>query len=789
VASLNLGSLVVDGSGRTVLSGAASGIDFGAAVDKLIEARRQPAVRLETRITDNQAKIEAYKALRAKLAALRDIVAKLRGAVTVDGSGNVFKTKKTFTSTSRTDGFTPSASGNLIGVSVSNSAAPGVHELEIRRVAAAHKVASKAFTSTSAALGISGNFTVGGRTVTLSAGDTLSDVRDRINTVNAGASASGVTASVVSVSATEHYLVLTKDATGAAMTLSSGGSVLADLGISNDGGATFLNQIQAAQTARFTADGLLDPDRYETDVLASSTAKLDTLFTPSNASGSFTLNGTVVNYNAANDSLADIAARITANVPNVTATVVADGDGFRMDVTTTNPSIAVTDTSGLLADLGFDNDLVIERTSNSVSDLFNGVTLSLFQPENGTKIKIEVEQDLSAAKSQIVAFVAAYNEVRRLINEQSQPDPTTGAKGADSGVLFADSTMGEIRGRLANLVGNGVVGVSSAFSVLAQVGIKFVDNNSLEDPLDKNTLAIDEARLDEALLNNGEDVRKLFSFDFASGNSNVTLLDYGANTAFAAAGYTLNVGTVGQRNKNSAEFASATALLDDPANVGATTSGTFTVNGSVIAYDITTDSLGSIVNKINATSIPGVLATLKAGATGSFIAINSANGPLTLADDTGDFLVHANFQPDTSIVDSANIGGAGDGSDDGTVTINGRTLTVTDASGAEGLKLFYSGTGSTSGVDLDFTRGLATDMFFDLDAFVDLADGSIQAAIAALEGENVVAETRVEQIDARLALERESLSRKFVAMEAALQSLSRIRDQLTQYLEQTSSSK
>lgn len=778
--SLNLGSLIVDPSGRASLSGSSSGINFRDAIDKIIEAKRLPAVRLETRIDDNKAKIEAFKDLRGKLNTLRDTLNQLRGAITVDGAGNVFKSKKTFTSTFRTDGATPSAAGNLVGVTVGSNAAPGVHEIEVRRVAAAHKISSQAFTSLSTALGVSGTVTVGGANVTLSAGDTLADVRDRFNAVNAGTSPSGVTASVVSVSSTEHYLVLTKDKTGETIATTSGGTALADLGISADGGATFLNELQKPQTARFTADGLLNAKRFESDVQASASAKLNTLFTPANASGTFSINGTSVSYNAANDSLTDIANRISANVAGVTATVVADGLGFRLDITSAS-AITTTDTSGLLGDLGVDNDLVIERASNSVTDLFAGVTLSLFQAEQNTKIKIEVEQDLTAARSQVVAFVEAYNEVRRTINEQSLTETPDGTKGEDSGVLFADPTLGDIRARLATIIGNKVGGVSTAFAVLAQIGVEFVDNASLDDPIDKNTLTIDDSKLDEALLNNAEDVRRLFAFDFASSSSGISPLDYGAKTAFQVGGYTLNIGTVGLKNQNAATVADKDATLDQATSLAATTSGQFELNGTAITYDVTVDSLQAVADRINAAAIAGVTATVKATTGGSFLALSSANSPLSLANDTGDFLTRANFQPDTSIIDSANIGGAANGADNGTVTINGRVLTVTDQSGAEGLKLFYAGAGSESGVDLDFTVGLASELFFDIDSFTDLADGSIQAAIAALEGENVIAEERTGELDLRLDLQRDSLTRRFIAMETALQSLNRIRDQLDQF--------
>ena len=380
--SVNLGNLNVDSNGSVSLSGVNSGIDFRAAIDAIIEARRIPVVTIENRITENEEKIIAFQDLNTGLATLQSTIDGLRGAVSFGGVGDTFQNKRSFTSASRDDGQTPSVPGNLISVSLDNSADAGVHEIEIRRVATAHKIGSQSFASLTAALSLSGTFDIQfdpgsgpiTKTITIDASDKLVDVRDKINNANIGTDATGVTASIVSVSDTEHYLVLTKDDTGADIDLiNETGSILtaaSGLGISEDGGTTFDNILQQAQTARFTADGLKDPDRLESAVLTSSTAVLNTVITPSNATGSFDIDSTTVNYDTTVDSLSDLASRITATVANVTATVVAEGNGFRLDITSTNPTIDVVDTSGLLRDLNVNDDLVIERTSNTVSDLF-----------------------------------------------------------------------------------------------------------------------------------------------------------------------------------------------------------------------------------------------------------------------------------------------------------------------------------------------------------------------------------------------------------------------------------
>ena len=157
---LNLGTLSVDDSGRTSFSGLSSGVDFGATVDALIAVKRIPIDNLETRITDNDAKIAALTDLRGLMETLSGSFSALRGAVTFGGAGDVFKNKQVFATTSRTDGATPAAAGSLIGATVTNAAVAGSHEIEVRRVATAHKISSKAFTSQTADLNITGSFTI-----------------------------------------------------------------------------------------------------------------------------------------------------------------------------------------------------------------------------------------------------------------------------------------------------------------------------------------------------------------------------------------------------------------------------------------------------------------------------------------------------------------------------------------------------------------------------------------------------------------------------------------------------
>lgn len=785
--SLNLNSLSVGSDGRVSFSGLNSGIDFREAVDAIIAARRIPVDRIEDGIEENNEKIAAVEDLRGKLSALQSSLQSLHGAVSLGATNDIFETKAAFADTSREDGKTPASAGDLIGVTVENTAELGEHTLEVLRTAKAHKVASDAYASTGSDLGFDGAFTVNGQEVTVSATDSLTDIRDRINAANTGDNASGVSASIVSAGTDENFLVLTADETGTAMTLTdTTNTPLQSLGFL-DGGAAIKNELQAAQTARMTADGLKDLDRFESGLISSATVALDQVADSASFPGSFDVTGgtgtATINY-AAGDSLEDLRDAINAEnaATGVTASIMQDGSGARLVLTEdAGAAITLSDTSGLLADLDVDNDLIVERTSNTIDDLFAGVTLSLFQAQEGTEITVTVDRDLSQVKSQVQSFVDAFNELQRFLNEQTFVDPNTGQVTEETGALFGNRVLSTVTGAINSVIGSGTAGVSPEFSVLAQVGVDFVDNDSLDDPLNEDTLVIDESKLDKALLNNPTDVRKLFAFDFSSSDSRVSLLGFNGNTTYNADGYTLNVGDVGSSEELSAAIDDQTVTLDQAGSFGATTSGQFEINGTAITYDVTADTLETIRSKITNALIPGVSAQIVEDDGGQKqLQINSTDNPLTVNNDTGDLLANMSLATQDYLVGSANIGGAADGSSDGTATTKGRQITVTDESGAEGLKLFYSGNGDASNIQLDFTTGIGAQLFFAVRDLTDSTTGAVENEISAFKDTNELNKARAERMLERLEFQRERLIERFVAMETALSQMESLRSQVDQ---------
>lgn len=804
-STLNVSGLNVDSSGKVTFSGLSSGIDIQAAINGIMAAKQIPVDTLTQKITDNQAKISALNDLTTKLNALRSSLTNLRGAITVDNSTNAFAAKQTYASTSRTDGQTASAAGNLIGVTVSNQAATGTHTLEIRRVAAAEKIGSKTFSSQTTALGLSGSFDITGSTgtatITVSASDTLQDIRDRINNANVGTSAIGASANIVQVSSNQFILTVTNTTTGTDMSFANEtGGVLgaAGLGLYDSAGGTFLNELQKQQTAEFTVDGLTDPGKFQSDLVPNASTKLSTIAPNATYPGTIgiTVGASTVNVNyASTDSIQDLANNINAAITaagagnavfdaGTTASVVTDGSGVRLVISdTTGDAISFTDPGGLVPGIGLDNALVVERSSNTITDLFQGVTLSLFGAEEGTTIKLEIDQDLAGVKSAIQGFVTAYNDVKSFLNTQQLTDPTTGEKSANAGVLFGSPTVSTVASQLAAAVGGVVDGADADFSVLAQIGITFADPTTVSDPTQGNTLLLDENKLDAALTANPSDVQRLLAFQFTSSDSRVSLLGFSGKTAHSASGYTLNIGNVGPAQQTGAAVLDKNAFLNDAVNsLGTTTAGSFQINGIAISYDPAVDTLQTLADNINAASVPGVTASVVADGSNFRLRINSTTNPIVVSGDTGDLVSTLALATDTYLVGSANINGAANGASDGSVTVNttARTITATDATGADGLQVFYNGTADLSGVTINVTNGLGSELYSTLDSLLDSTTGVVQNDINSLTDQNKTANDRVTAMQDRLAIEKQTLTDKFNAMEVALAKNQQIQDSITQ---------
>jgi flagellar hook-associated protein 2 len=165
--------------------GLGNGVDFGPIVDFLVQAKRIPIDRINERKLNDQEKLTNFGSLGTKLLGLQNAANSLRTRLSFD------KNEVSVSSAS---------SQTLLTASASSTAASGTYTVTVNELASAHQIVSKASTAVSTTdtdivKGASATFsfqvgTGSVQTVNLDATGTLEDLRDGINNLGAGVSAS-----------------------------------------------------------------------------------------------------------------------------------------------------------------------------------------------------------------------------------------------------------------------------------------------------------------------------------------------------------------------------------------------------------------------------------------------------------------------------------------------------------------------------------------------------------------------------------------------------------------------
>lgn len=232
-----------------------------------------------------------------------------------------------------------------------------------------------------------------------------------------------------------------------------------------------------------------------------------------------------------NNSLAQVRNAINNSGAGVNATIINDGTNQRLVLTSktigldggitvtatdsgsggTNP-LTDLDSANLTlvqaaknAELSV-NGLSVTRASNNISDVVQGLTLTLAKQGSST---ITVAKNTSTAVNAVTAFVTAYNAV---VAENSSLSAYDAANEAAS-ILTGDATLRSIQGKLGSLINARVSGVAGGLSSLSQVGVSLQRDG---------TLKLDTSKLSIALNDPDKDVASLFT-QTTNGNKGVAI--------------------------------------------------------------------------------------------------------------------------------------------------------------------------------------------------------------------------------------------------------------------------
>jgi len=169
------------------------------------------------------------------------------------------------------------------------------------------------------------------------------------------------------------------------------------------------------------------------------------------------------------------------------------------------------------------NGLAITRSSNTVTDVVEGLTLNLTKGTGASpgQATVTIATNTAATTTAIEGFVKAYNAAVEYLKSSSAYNATT----STGGPLNAEGTVRSIRSELSDLVNSIVSGVGGGVDTLSSIGISVQVTGSL---------AIDNTALAAALADPTKDLQSLFG-QTTGGNEGIALKFKNSLTSILAA--------------------------------------------------------------------------------------------------------------------------------------------------------------------------------------------------------------------------------------------------------------
>jgi flagellar hook-associated protein 2 len=337
-------------------------------------------------------------------------------------------------------------------------------------------------------------------------------------------------------------------------------------------------------------------------------------------SGSDTLSGSLsiqvgsgsaqtININSANNTLSSLANAINSGSYGVTANVLTDSTGSRLELVsntsgsggniTVGGSVTDTTTSSAVsftqAQAGADAQLTVDgialtSASNTVSNALPGVTFQLLSASPGTNVQVQITNDNAAVETAVSNFVTAYNKVIGDLNTQ-EGNTSSGTPQP----LFGNPTIATLQQTLESALN--FAQPANAVSTSTAIGTGDALSGSI-------AISVGGGTAQTVNVN----------------SSNPTLAGLASAINAANLGVTANVITSG----SDSTLSLVNATGGSTGAIGITSSLTDTTTGSAVAFG------SSVAN--------GVTSSTQLG-----ISVNN-DGTLTLNSDTLNSLLNSNYQ-------------------------------------------------------------------------------------------------------------------------------------------------
>lgn len=509
----------------------------------------------------------------------------------------------------------------------------------------------------------------------------------------------------------------------------------------------------------------------------------------------YTSNGAgvkTVTIDASNNSLTGIRDAINAAKIGVSATIVNDGGAspYRLALTSTtigktnSIKISVAGDAALSTLLAHDpaatqnlsetataqnaelkvDGIAVSKTSNSISDVIQGVTLNLLKTNVATPTLVTAARDTASVTSAVNAFVKAYNDINKTLGDLSAYNATT----QQAAILQGDSSVRSIQSQIRNTLTSSLAGISGSYTTLSQIGVSFQKDG---------TMALDSTKLQSAIDTNFNDIASLFA---ATGKASDSLVSYSSGTV----------------NTKPGAYALTVSQLATQGNVVGLGAAGLTIDGTNDSLSMTVDGVIATVTLAAGTYTAAALATEVQSKINGASAFATAGISLAATQTGGVMTLTSNRYGSASNVSVAGIGAASllGGAPTGTIgvdvagTINGvaatgsgQTLTGASGNDAEGLKILVSGGVLGSRGTINYSQGYA----YKLDKQADSLLSSTGPISSRTDGINRTIKdigNRREVLNRRLAGIEKRYRAQFTALDMMIGSMTTTSNFLTQQL-------
>ncbi len=281
-----------------------------------------------------------------------------------------------------------------------------------------------------------------------------------------------------------------------------------------------------------------------TTFLTNNTVSVDAATVEPFRPGTFQLGGVDITI-VEGESLTSIRSKINAvsATSGVSAEIIEVSTGnfsLQLKATTTGTANAISEFSA--GSLTFGNDtesftetqaaedatftfdgLSITRSTNTIDDLLDKVTISLLKDSGVIESTLEIEQNDTVAQNGIVDFLNSYNDLKTFIAIQTERDEN--GELVETAVLGNESVLRETLTAIDDKLSELVSGLSSgAVQTLFNIGVSFTDfSGDDETPPVANIFEVDFDLLQNAFTADFDEVRRIFEFDFVSDSTEISV--------------------------------------------------------------------------------------------------------------------------------------------------------------------------------------------------------------------------------------------------------------------------